>query len=115
MHRSILLHARLAVVAALAVLALTAGASTAQASSSCGVYNAGGHMWIIVVRSVSCPKAKAVVRSLAAQTVALRSGQRKVVHTSLLPGFTCVLASRGKPGGSCAGAGAVKSVTWLGA
>jgi hypothetical protein len=101
--------------AALLTLALTAGASTARASASCGIITAAGHQWIIVTKGVSCATAKRVVRGFAARTARLRSGQTIVVHTSLLSGFTCVLASKGKPGGSCSTAGAGKSILWLAA
>jgi hypothetical protein len=103
----------LALCAALLVLALAAGASNARASASCGIFSAAGHQWIIVTKGVSCTKAKQVVRSLAARTARLRNGQSVIVHTPLLSGFTCVLASKGKPGGSCSTAGAAKSILWL--
>jgi hypothetical protein len=108
------LLAVLALGAALLALALTAGASTARASASCGFITAAGHPWIIVVKGVSCASAKRVVRGFAARTARLRSGQTIVVH-SPLAGFTCVLASKGKPGGSCSTAGAGKSILWLAA
>ena len=113
MHRSDLMSIKLAVIATLAGVALTAGVSTASASSSCGVYVAGGKGWIIVVKSVTCTKAKAVVRSFAPRNVALHSGQRRIVTTPLLPQFTCVLANRGKPAGSCSTAGAARSIVWI--
>jgi hypothetical protein len=100
-------------VAAAALLALTAGVSNGKASTSCGIVVAAGHPWIIVSKAVPCSKAKSVTRSFAARTNALHTGGRAIVHTALLPGFTCVLASQGKPGGSCATAGAVKSILWL--
>ncbi len=100
-------------VAAAALLALTAGVSEGRASTSCGIVVAAGHPWIIVSKVVPCSKAKAVTRSFAARTNGLHTGQRAVVHTALLPGFVCVLASQGKPGGSCSTAGAAKSVLWL--
>ena len=101
------------VVAALAALALTTGASAASTSTSCGIVSASGRAWIVVAKSVTCPKAKSVTRSFATRTAALRAGQRRVVTTTLLPGFHCVLASQGKPGGSCSTAGATKSVLWI--
>jgi hypothetical protein len=100
-------------VAAAALLALTAGVADGRASTSCGIVVATGHPWIIVSKAVPCSKAKTVVRSFAVRTNRLHTGQRAVVHTALLPGFTCVLASQGKPGGSCATAGAAKSILWL--
>ena len=51
------------VVAALGALALTSGTSAAPASSSCGIVSASGHAWIVVAKSVTCPKAKSVTRS----------------------------------------------------
>jgi hypothetical protein len=103
------------VVAALSALALASGSSAAPASTSCGIMSASGHTWIVVAKSVTCTKAKSVTRGLAARTAALRAGQRRVVTTALLPGFHCVLASQGKPGGSCSTAGATKSVLWIAA
>ena len=105
----------LAVTAALLAGVAASGATAARASTSCGIVSASGRAWIIVAKNVPCAKAKAVVRSFAARTAALRAGQRRVVTTSLLPGFTCVLASQGKPGGSCSTARARKSVLWLSA
>lgn len=104
---------RLAVVWALALLAATAGATSARAMTSCGVVNAAGHPWIVVAKGVSCTTAKRVTRGLAARTAAVRSGQTVRVTSPLLHGFTCVLASHGKPGGSCSTAGATRSVLWL--
>lgn len=106
--------ARLALGVALSLLAVTAGAGTARASTSCGVVTAAGHPWIIVAKGVPCSTAKSVVRRLAARTAAVPSGGRVVV-SSPLHGFTCVLASQGKPGGSCSTAGAAKSILWLSA
>jgi hypothetical protein len=103
----------LALCAALLALALTAGATNARASASCGIFSASGHQWIVVTKGVSCAKAKQVVASLASRTARLRNGQSIIVHTPLLNGFTCVLASKGKPGGSCSTAGAAKSILWL--
>jgi hypothetical protein len=103
----------LVVVAAATLLAVSAGVPNGRASTSCGVVVASGHPWIIVAKAVPCSKAKAVTRSFAARTNALHTGGRAVVHTALLRGFTCVLASQGKPGGSCSTAGAAKSVLWL--
>ena len=95
--------------------AVTSGATAARASTSCGIVSASGRAWIIVAKNVPCAKAKAVTRSFAARTAALRAGQHRVVTTPLLPGFKCVLASQGKPGGSCSTAGARKSILWLSA
>ena len=89
----------LSLCATLLALALTAGAATARASSSCGLLTAAGHSWIIVAKGVSCSSAKRLVRGFATRTARLRSGQTVVVH-NVPGGFTCVLASRGKPGGS---------------
>jgi hypothetical protein len=101
-------------VATLALLALTAGASTARASQSCGIFNAAGHTWIVVSKGVTCASAKRAVRNLAARTAALHAGQRKTVP-SPLRGFVCLIASQGKPGGSCSTAGAGRSILWLSA
>ena len=101
--------------AALAAAVASSGATAAHASTSCGIVSASGHAWIIVAKNVPCAKAKAVTRSFAARTAALRAGQQRVVTTSLLPGFTCLLVRHGKPGGSCSTAGARKSVLWLSA
>ena len=101
------------VVAALAALGLTSGTSAAPASTGCGIVSASGHAWIVVAKSVTCPEAKSVTRAFAPRTAALHSGQRRLVTTTLLPGFHCVLASQGKPGGSCSTAGAAKSVLWI--
>lgn len=114
MLRSRRLAPRLVVVA-LAALALTSGAAAGPASTSCGILSASGHTWIVVAKSVTCAKAKSVTRSLATRTAALHAGQRRVVTTTLLPGFHCVLASQGKPGGSCSTAGAARSVLWISA
>ena len=113
MTRPIRFLTMLAVVTSFAVLALTAGTTSARAMASCGIVNASGHAWIVVAKNVSCTRAKQVTRAFAARTSRLHSGQSVVVTTSLLPGFHCVLASKGKPGGSCATAGAAKSVLWL--
>ena len=113
MNRSTRLVASLVIAAASVLLALTAGVSSGRASTSCGIVMAAGHPWIIVAKSVPCSKAKSVTSSFAAQTNALHTGQRKTVRTSMLPGFVCVLASQGKPGGSCAVAGATRSILWL--
>jgi hypothetical protein len=102
-----------AVVAALAVSAATLGASSAKAQASCGIITASGHAWIIVAKGVPCTTAKNVTRSLASATAGLHSGARRTVTTPLLHGFLCVLASEGKPGGSCSTAGAAKSVLWI--
>jgi hypothetical protein len=113
MNRSIRLVALLVVAAASVLLALTAGVSSSRASTSCGIVMAAGHPWIIVAKSVPCAKAKSVTSSFAARTNALHTGQRRTVRSPLLPGFVCVLASQGKPGGSCSVAGATKSILWL--
>jgi len=104
-----------ALAAALAAAVATSSATAARTSTSCGIVSASGRAWIIVAKNVPCATAKAVVRSFAARTTALRSGQRRVVTTTLLPGFTCLLVRQGKPGGSCSTAGAQKSVLWLSA
>jgi hypothetical protein len=102
-------------VAALAGLALTTGAGAAvRGQTSCGVLTASGHPWIIVAKNVPCSTANRVVRGFASRTAALHTGARVVV-TSPLSGFTCLLASQGKPGGSCSTAGAAKSILWLSA
>ena len=103
----------LLVAAFLSLVATTAGTTRAQAASSCGVLTASGHTWIVVAKGVTCAKAKNVTRSFAARTAAVRSGQTVIVTSPLLPGFHCVLSSRGKPGGSCATAGAARSILWL--
>jgi hypothetical protein len=103
---------RLAACATLCALAATAGAATASASTSCGIVTASGHPWIIVAKGVPCTRAKSVTRHFAARTAGLRSGARLTVP-SPLRGFTCVLASQGKPGGSCSTAGAARSVLWI--
>jgi hypothetical protein len=99
-------------VALSALAALAGGAASAHAASSCGIVTAAGHPFIVVAKGITCPSATGVVRALAARTAAVRTGQRLVVH-SPLRGFTCVLASQGKPGGSCSTAGAAKSVLWI--
>jgi hypothetical protein len=101
--------------AALAAAVASSGATAAHASTSCGIVSASGRAWIVVAKNVPCAKAKAVTRGFAARTAALRAGQQRVVTTSLLPGFTCLLVRHGKPGGSCSTAGARKSVLWLSA
>lgn len=106
--------AGLAAGVALSTLATMGGAESAHASASCGVVTAAGHPFIVVAKGVSCPSATGVVRTLAARTAAVRAGQRIVVR-SPLRGFTCVLASQGKPAGSCATPGAAKSVVWVAA
>ena len=105
----------LAVTAALLAGVAASGATAARASTSCGIVSASGRARNIVAMNVPCAKAEAVTRSFAARTAALRAGQRRVVTTPLLPGFTCVLASQGKRGGSCSTARARKSVLWLSA
>jgi hypothetical protein len=111
MKRSIRIAALLVVAGASVLLA--GGVSNARASTSCGIVMAAGHPWIVVAKSVPCSKAKSVTSSFASQTNALHTGQQRVVHTSALPGFSCLIASRGKPGGSCAVAGATRSILWL--
>ena len=106
--------AGLAAGVALAALASMGGAASAGASASCGIVTAAGHPYIVVAKGVSCPSATGVVRTLAARTAAVRAGQ-KIVVRSPLRGFTCVLASQGKPAGSCATPGAAKSVVWVAA
>ena len=73
---------------------------------------ASGRAWIIVAKGVSCTSAKSVVRRLAARTAAVHAGQHVTV-ASPLRGYTSVLASQGKPGGSCSTPGAARSVLWL--
>jgi hypothetical protein len=102
-----------ALVAVLAVSAATLGASSAKAQTSCGILTASGRAWIIVAKGVPCATAKNVTRSFASATAALHAGARRTVTTPLLHGFVCVLASEGKPGGSCSTAGAARSVLWL--
>jgi hypothetical protein len=114
MRRARLVTGLAAVVAACTLVAL-AGAGAAHASTSCGIMSASGHSWIVVAKSVPCAKAKAVTRTFASRTAGLHAGQRQTVRTSLLPGFVCVLASQGKPGGSCSTAGAAKQVLWIAA
>ncbi len=106
--------ATLATGALLALAAMTGGATAAPTSTSCGIVAAAGHAWIVVSKGVPCTSAKSAVRALAARTAALHAGQSRVVH-SPLAGFTCLIASRGKPGGSCSTAGAARSILWLGA
>ena len=101
------------VVAALSAFVFGSSAGASTASTSCGIVMAAGHSWIVVAKAVPCAKAKSVTQGLAARTAALRAGQRRATTSSLLPGFHCVLASQGKPGGSCSTAGAVKSVLWI--
>ena len=113
MTRSTRLLTTLALAAALSALALTAGAATTRAATSCGIVTAAGHPWIVVAKGVTCGTAKRVTRALAARTAALRSGQRRTMTTPLLHGFYCVLASHGKPGGSCSTPGAARSVLWI--
>ena len=79
--------AKIAIVAALSIASLGAGSTSAQAASSCGILNASGRTWIIVVKAVPCPTAKTIVRRYAARTAALRSGQRIVVSNPPAGGF----------------------------
>jgi hypothetical protein len=104
--------AKFAVGVTLSLLAVTAGAASAQAATSCGIVTAAGHPWIVVTRGVPCSTAKRVVQGLAARTAALRTGA-SVTVSSPLRGFHCVLASHGKPGGSCATPGATKNLLWI--
>jgi cytochrome bd-type quinol oxidase subunit 2 len=105
----------IALIGALALLAATSGATSARAASrSCGIVTASGLAWIVVAKNVTCTTAKSVTRRLAARTAAVRSGQTVIV-ASPLSGFHCVLARQGRPGGSCATAGARKSILWLSA
>ena len=104
----------LVIAALLAALAMTAGTTSARASSSCGIVAASGHAWIVVAKGVTCATAKSVTRRFAARTAALRNDQRIVVP-SPLGGFTCVISRHVKPGGSCATPGAAKSILWLSA
>jgi hypothetical protein len=106
--------ARLAVAALLGLIAATAGSGEARAATGRGIVTAAGHPWIVVAKGVPCTNAKQVVRGFAARTAALRNGA-SIVVPSPLRGFHCLLASRGKPGGSCTTAGAAKSILWLGA
>ena len=98
----------------LILLVLTGGAAAARAAGSCGIVTAAGKPWIVVAKGVPCPTAIRVVRALARRTAALRPGQ-KVVVRSPLRDFTCVISSHGKAAGSCAGAGALRSIIWLAA
>jgi len=109
-RRSVLV--RTAIVTALSVLAGTVGSVQAHAATSCGIVTAAGHPWIVVANGLTCSTAKRVVQGFAARTAAVRSGTTLTV-SSPLRGFHCVLASRGKPGGSCANAGATKNLVWL--
>jgi hypothetical protein len=111
MHRS-RTGAWLVAAAVAAALALGAGAGSARAAGSCGIVTAAGHSWIVVANGVACGRAKQVVRGFAARTARIRNGQHVTVP-SPLHGFTCVLASRGKPAGSCSTVGATKSLVWI--
>jgi len=106
--------AKLAVGVTMSLLAVTTGAASARAATSCGISTAAGHPWIVVAQGVPCATAKRVVQGLAARTAAVRSGT-SVTVSSPLRGFHCVLASRGKPGGSCSTPGATKSLLWMAA
>lgn len=112
MTRSTTFPAALMVATTLSLLAMSAGATTARASTGCGVVTSAGHVWIVVAKAVPCSTAKRVTRGFAVRTAAMRSGQKRIV-ASPLHGFTCLLASQGKPGGSCSTAGATKSILWL--
>ena len=114
--RSAASHKLLAWIAAGAAACTLAAAQArhAHAATSCGIVSAAGRPWILVANGVPCSTGARVVRSLAARTAAVRAGSTVVVP-SPLPGFKCVLASHGKPGGSCSTAGATKSLLWLGA
>jgi len=100
--------------AAVALLALTAGTARAATTGGCGIVSAAGHSWIVVAKGVPCSRADQVVRGFASRTAHVRSGATVVV-ASPLGGFHCILASHGRPGGSCATPGAVKNVVWLAA
>ena len=104
--------ALLATAAAGSVLAATAGAASAQSAGSCGILTAAGHPWIVVAKGVPCSTVNRVVRGFAARTAALHNGQNANVH-SPLKGFHCVIASHGKPSGSCSNVGATKNFVWL--
>lgn len=104
--------AKLGVCVALSLLAVTAGAVSARAAASCGIVTAAGHPWIVVAQGVPCSTAKRVVQGFAARTAALRTGASLTV-SSPLHGFHCLLASHGKPGGSCATPGATRSLLWM--
>ena len=104
----------LAISALFALAAMATGATAATGSQSCGIVHAADHTWIVVSKGVTCTSAKNVTRALAARTAALHAGQKRTVH-SPLAGFYCVLASQGKPGGSCATPGAARSVLWISA
>jgi len=104
--------ATLAISALLALAAMTAGATATPLAMSCGIVSAAGHAWIVVSKGVSCTSAKNVTRAFAARTAALRAGQKHTVP-SPLAGFTCVISNHGKPAGSCAAAGATKTIIWL--
>jgi hypothetical protein len=113
MLRSFMTSAPLAAAAAaLSLAALPAGAQASRSAGSCGILTAGSRTWIVVSKGVSCSSADRVVRTLAARTARVRAGATVRV-ASPLHGFTCVLASRGKPAGSCATAGAAKSIVWI--
>ncbi|HEY7207824.1 MAG TPA: hypothetical protein VH416_06240 [Gaiellaceae bacterium] len=101
-------------VVLLLLTAAIAGTTTARAGvkGSCGLVTAAGHAWIVVAKGVPCSTAKRVTRGLAARTAGVPSGHHVTV-SSPLHGFHCVLASRGKPGGSCATPGAARSVLWI--
>lgn len=107
--------AGMAIVGLLALAALGAVTTPATAASrGCGVVRAGGRAYIVVAKGVTCPAAARVVRGFAARMNALRPG-RKLVVSSPLAGFTCVLSYRTTRGGGCSTVGAVKSIIWLGA
>ena len=95
---------------AAAALAATTG-GTAKAASSCGIYAAAGHQFIVVAMGMPCTAAKAIVARLAARTAALHVGQTvTVAHPPT--GYVCVIQNRAKPAGSC-NHGPTKMVTWL--
>ena len=105
---------RLAACTVLCVLAATAGAATASASTSCGVVTAAGHPRIVVAKSVSCPPRRTwFAISARARRPFGRAGPSSWRGRS--PASSCVLSSHGKPGGSCSTAGGVRSVLWLSA
>jgi hypothetical protein len=104
----------LAPAAVVALLALTAGTARAGTTGGCGIVSAAGHSWIVVAKGIPCSRATQVVRGFASRTAHVPSGATVIV-ASPLSGFHCILASHGRPGGSCATPGAAKNLVWLAA
>ena len=100
---------------AVAVVATAAFTVSAGAATSCGIVSAAGHKWILVATGVPCSTAKRFPQRLGARTAALHAGASATVRSPVSGGFVCVLSSHGKPGGSCATAGAHKQVLWIAA